>query len=448
MRRPVTADERLFGTDGIRGRVGTDPITPSFAYHLGRTLAAHALTPNALVYVGRDTRASSLELETYLAHGFVDGGAQVASLGVLPTPGISYCTKESPADFGIVITASHNPHEYNGFKLFGSDGAKLDDPVEHQIEQWLLNSDRKKPARDLEALDPDHRASDSYLKMLTASATQIGHNGLRIVVDCAHGATTTTAAQIFGHLCNDLHFIGNAPNGVNINKDVGSTSLSAVQRSVMELKADLGIAFDGDGDRVLFVDDHGDLVGGDQVLYLLAKRHLTSDASEDGVVGTIMSNHGLQIALDKIGIPFIRADVGDKNVYDELKSRQWRLGGEPSGHLIWRDIAETGDGILIGLCVIDVIHRERSSLRQLVASVSMLPQAERNVHSPKPHDSLQKTEVKELITQFRTLVASEGRLLVRASGTEPLIRVMVEHQVATTANEFADTLASSISAAI
>ncbi len=445
--RLLTADERLFGTDGIRGRVGSDPITPSFAYHLGRTLAVHALTPNALVYVGRDTRASSLELETYLAYGIVDGGAQVASLGVLPTPGISYCTKESPADFGIVITASHNPHDYNGFKLFGSDGAKLDDHVEHQIEQWLLNSDREKPARDLEALDSDHISADSYLKMLTVSATQIGQTGLRIVVDCAHGATSKIAAQAFGYVAEDLHVIGDAPNGTNINKEVGSTSVDAIQRSVSELDANLGITFDGDGDRVLFIDDRGNLVGGDQVLYLLAKRHLTSNSSNSGVVGTVMSNHGLQIALDEIGIPFVRTDVGDKNVYDELMSREWRLGGEPSGHLIWRNVADTGDGILIGLSVVEAIHRTGLSLRQLVASVPMMPQVQRNVPSPNPSALLQKPGVRKLIAQFSELIKADGRILVRASGTEPLLRVMVEHHEADEANKLANELMNAISAA-
>ena len=448
MRRPVTVDERLFGTDGIRGRVGTDPITPSFAYHLGRVLATNTLAPNALAYIGRDTRDSSLALETYLAHGISDAGAQVASLGVLPTPGISYCTKAGPAELGIAITASHNPHEYNGFKLLDAEGAKLDSDTERQIEQDLLNTDRSDPEETLEALKAPRSSTIAYIELVKTEAEQVGQTGLRIVVDCAHGATTEVATEVFKYVSDDLHFIGATPNGFNINKGVGSTSIDAIRRSVSELEADIGISFDGDGDRVLFVDDEGNLVGGDQVLYLLAKRHLIPNQATSGVVGTIMSNHGLQIALDEIGIPFVRTDVGDKNVYDELRARQWRLGGEPSGHLIWRDVAETGDGILIGLCVLDAVHRDRSSLRQLVASVPMLPQAQRNVPSPNPHLSLQKPTVKALVSKFAARVQSDGRLLVRASGTEPLLRVMVEHHEADQANKFADELTSAILAAI
>lgn len=448
MRRPVTVDERLFGTDGIRGRVGTEPITPSFAYHLGRVLSARTLPPNALVYVGRDTRESSLSLETHLAKGIVDGGARVASLGVLPTPGISYCTKKGPADLGIAITASHNPHDYNGFKLMGSDGAKLDDHSEQQIENKLRRSDRKEPENSFEALALAHTSADIYLDMLKEKAAQLGQTRLRVVIDCAHGATTEIAAQVFEHVSDDLHFIGDSPNGININRNVGSTSLNAVQRSVREMSADIGIAFDGDGDRVLFIDDGGDFVGGDQVLYLLAKRHLSENLATSGVVGTSMSNHGLQVALDELEIPFVRTDVGDKNVYDELISRQWRLGGEPSGHVIWRDVADTGDGILIALSVIEAMHHEGMSLRQLVASIPMLPQAQRNVPSTNPQVALQTPSVSELISRFTALMQPDGRVLVRASGTEPLLRVMIEHRDANNANKLADELANAISAVI
>lgn len=444
----MTVDEGLFGTDGIRGRVGTDPITPSFAYHLGRVLASHTLAPNTLVYVGRDTRESSLSLETHLAHGILVGGAQVASLGVMPTPGISYCTKEGPADLGIVVTASHNPHDYNGFKLLGSDGAKLGDDVEQKIERELRSSVRRKPEQSSEALELAHSSAVVYLEMLQERAAQIGRTGLRIVIDCAHGATSEIAAKVFKYVSDDLHFIGDSPNGININRDVGSTSIDAIKRSVSEMNADIGVTFDGDGDRVLFIDDQGNLVGGDQVLYLLAKRHLAPNQVASGVVGTIMSNHGLQVALEEIGIPFVRTDVGDKNVYDELIFRRWRLGGEPSGHLIWRDVADTGDGILIGLSVLEAIHHERLSLSQLVASVRMLPQAQRNVAALNPHASIQKSEVKELVSQFESRIESHGRLLVRASGTEPLLRVMVEHRRENDANNLADELANSISAAI
>ena len=259
---------------------------------------------------------------------------------------------------------------------------------------------------------------------------------------------TAVAVHVFEGIFKDAHFIGNSPNGININRGVGSTSIDAVQRSVRDLNADIGITFDGDGDRVLFIDDQGDLIGGDQVLYLLAKRHLVSNQDRNGVVGTIMSNHGLQLALEEIGIPFVRTDVGDKNVFDELASRHWRLGGEPSGHIIWRDVADTGDGVLIALSVVEAVQHEGLPLRQLVTSMSMLPQAQLNVPSPNAHTSLQKPNVKDVVAKFKSRVLPDGRLLVRASGTEPLLRVMVEHREAATANRLADELAHAISVAI
>ncbi len=440
--------ERLFGTDGIRGRVGVDPITPSFAFHLGRVLAAHAIKPGALVYVGRDTRESSVLLETYLAHGIQEGGGRIESLGVLPTPGISYCTRNGAAEYGIAITASHNPYDYNGFKLFSSDGRKLDDQTEFSIERELTRSTRSNPDGDIDALAEDSLTRSLYVKMLNEKASQVGQTGLKGVVDCANGATTTVATQVFERVFDVLHMIGDSPNGININKNVGSTSVEALQRSVRELKADIGITFDGDGDRVLFVDDQGELVGGDQVLYLLARRHLRSDRSTGGVVGTVMSNHGLHLALEEIDIPFVRTDVGDKNVYDEMLSRNWRLGGEPSGHLIWRDVAETGDGIVIALSVLEVIQHAQTRLRQLVEPISMLPQVQLTVPSTTPEADVQKSEVKDLVLQFSDRVKPDGRLLARASGTEPLIRVMVEHRDAITANQLAEELANAISTSI
>lgn len=447
-RRPVTMCERLFGTDGIRGRVGIDPITPSFSYHLGKVLARHTPKPEGLLYIGRDTRESSQLLETYLAQGIREGGARIESLGVLPTPGISFCTKHGPADFGVAITASHNPHEYNGFKLFSSDGTKLGVEVEYELEQELIDSDRLKFDGRLENLATSDLSRNLYLEILREKADQVGQTGMTAVVDCAHGATTAIASLVFEGVFDDLQFIGNSPNGMNINRDVGSTSVDAIQRAVRKLQADIGIAFDGDGDRVLFVDDQGELVGGDQVLYLLAKRHLVPNREQTGVVGTIMSNQGLELALEGIGIPFVRCDVGDRNVYDELASRHWRLGGEPSGHIIWRDVADTGDGILVALSVLEAMQREGLPLRQLVAPASMLPQVQRNIPSRNPQALLEKSQVKDLLSRFESLLTPNGRLLVRASGTEPLLRVMVEHHEADTAEQLADELEHAISATI
>ena len=365
------------------------------------------------MYVGRDTRESSLELETYLAHGIQKGGARIESLGVLPTPGISYCTKMGSAEYGVSITASHNPYDYNGFKLFGSKGEKLNDQTELGIEQQLTRSVRRDPVGSFEAVPVNGRSRSLYVDMLFEVASRVGPTGLKGVIDCANGATIEVATHVFEQVFDDLYLIGNEPNGVNINKDVGSTSVDALQRSVRDLKADIGITFDGDGDRVLFIDDQGELIGGDQALYLLARRHLVSDGDTSGVVGTVMSNHGLQMALDEIDIPFVRTDVGDKNVYDELLARNWRLGGEPSGHLIWRDVSDTGDGILIGLSVVDAIKHADMPLCQLVDPVPMLPQVLRNVASSKPQADLRKSEVSDLVVQFTERVKSDGRLLVR-----------------------------------
>ena len=444
----MSLGDQLFGTDGIRGRVGIDPVSPLFAHHLGQTLAAHVVKPGALVYVGRDTRESSLQLETYVTHGLLEGGCKVESLGVFPTPGISYCTKNSSADFGVAITASHNPYEYNGFKLFSLGGEKLDENAERRIEHYLTKSTHTISAKIYEPIAGDPRSRFPYLNMLNATASQIGRTGLKGVVDCANGATTTVAAQVFEQVFDDLHLIGNSPNGVNINKNVGSTSVETLRQSVRELAADIGITFDGDGDRVLFVDDQGELVGGDQVLYLLARRHLEPNQGFSGVVGTVMSNHGLQIALEEIGIPFVRTDVGDKNVYDQLLSRNWRLGGEPSGHLIWRDASEMGDGIVIGLSVLEAMVHADKPLHELVGHFSMLPQVQRHVPSRSPQSAIQTPAVKDLVIEFDERVKPGGRLLVRASGTEPILRIMVEHQETDEANRLADELVTAISAAI
>ena len=443
----MTTGGGLFGTDGIRGRVGVDPVTPAFAYQLGRVLAAHTYGSNALICIGRDTRESSLTLEAYLTQGIRDGGVQVESLGVLSTPGISFCTKHGASSYGIAITASHNPFEYNGFKLFSSAGTKLDQETERLLEHELRQLDRQTSAVRVETVEVSSTSRSRYLDMVRDRAAQIGSTGLTGVVDCANGATSEIAASVFGNVFKNLHVIGNSPNGTNINKDVGATSVATLQRTVRELSANIGITFDGDGDRVLFVDDQGDLVDGDKILYLLAKRHLTSDRARGGVVGTIMSNHGLKLALDELDVPFVRTNVGDKYVYEELMSRRWRLGGEPSGHLIWRDVTDTGDGILIGLSVLEATQNAGRTLRDLVAPVPMLPQAQRNVPSSSPAALLETVAVRDLVSEFTARIEPGGRLLVRASGTEPLLRVMVEHQKAETAVRFADELANAIGVA-
>ncbi len=436
--------KQLFGTDGIRGLVGVDPVTPSFAFHLGRVLACFFLSSQATVCTGRDTRQSSKALEAQLIAGLHEGKVHVETLGVMPTPGIAYCTRHSPADLGVAITASHNAFEYNGFKLFSHKGEKLHREHEQAIEQALFETPRTSPAREYSDGDVNSELRDAYLDFLRGRAMRIGKVSLTGVVDCAHGATTMTAPKMLNEVFDKLHWIGNKPTGTNINDHVGSTYLETTQNKVRATRADIGIAFDGDGDRVLLVDHEGTVVDGDQILYLLAK-HSESATDGRGVVGTVMSNHGLQLALNELEIPFVRADVGDKEVYDELVKRQWLLGGEPSGHVIWRAASHTGDGVLIALCLLNLVERLGKSLRELVSEVLMFPQVQRGVYAPNPALFAESPAILAIVTEYRDRIASEGRLLVRPSGTEPLLRVMVEHPDEKTGIEVANALVKAIS---
>ena len=437
--------DALFGTDGIRGRFNVEPITPSFAYHLGCVLAEHVQNPNAPVCVGCDTRQSSGLLQHYLITGFLDHGAKVDSLGVLPTPGIAFAIRHSSASLGVAVTASHNLFEYNGFKLFDSRGEKFNRAAEKHIESMLRQSSRR-PFSDVSEIQcVPSVARQKYLAFLQARATRVGQTKLTGVIDCAHGATTTTAPEVIGLVLNDMHLIGNAPNGTNINAHVGSTALDTLQYRVQEIGADLGIAFDGDGDRVMFVDHEGSIIDGDQILFLLASHWFDGKSSGEGVVGTSMSNHGLSLALQERGVGFVRTDVGDKYVYHEMIKRQWRLGGEPSGHIICRNESHTGDGVLVALCVLEAMENSGRTLQQLVAPMQMLPQVQRSIQTSKPSELFERSSVKRIVADFDKRIESTGRILVRASGTESILRVMVEHADAESARNLADTLANEIS---
>lgn len=438
----MEVDGALFGTDGIRGRFGTDPITPAFAFHLGYVLASKTLEPQALVCVGRDTRASSKELAFFVMAGLMTGGATVEDLFVFPTPGVSHAAETEDVSLGVAITASHNPYEFNGFKLFTASGDKMDVAAEQQLEALLRETPQVEIGGDSAQYlrQVDHRYD--YLELLEQIAEEIGKTQLTGIVDCANGATTESAVGLFEPVFKEAIYIGDKPNGFNINDGVGSTSIDFVRNAVVREQADIGIAFDGDGDRVLFIDETGSVVNGDQILYVLANQRL--ECGYDGVVGTNMSNHGLAVALDNIDIEFVRTNVGDRYVANELEKRGWQLGGEPSGHVIWHELLPTGDGVLTALAILEVMIETGSRLCELVAPVQMLPQQLRNVTTSDPQALMARDEVKGLLAEFAERIGYEGRLLVRASGTEPVVRVMVEHVDESTAIKLAGAVAREI----
>ena len=428
---------QFFGTDGIRGRFGEEPVTAETAYRLGRVLADTTGNSNARICVGQDTRESSEVLARYFARGVRDGNCQVERLGVLSTPGVAYHTKHSDVSFGVAITASHNPYEYNGFKVFSKHGTKLDRVAENRLERRLLTS-RYKPEdfKNLHAIDSTSDAIEgTYFKFLRDRAARLGELSLSAVVDCAHGATTEIAPQVLGVLIPQLQVIGNQPNGRNINLGCGSTAIEALRQAVLATKADIGIAFDGDGDRALFVDALGQVVNGDQVLYLLASFYQAELGEQAGVVGTVMSNLGLSDALQVLDIPFARTDVGDRQVANELDRRGWQLGGEPSGHVIWKREGHIGDGVLLAICVLEVMKSSTMPLHDLVAPVRMAPQVQCDVAVENASVLFAQPSVSHAIAEVSELIGCQGRLLVRPSGTEPVLRVMVEHRSQAKAEE-------------
>lgn len=365
------------------------------------------------------------------------------SLGVLPTPGISFCTRHSEANLGVAITASHNPYSFNGFKFFDADGEKIDFESESQQLRALAENPAALPDSNAVSLPLASSVRQQYLTALRDRASRIGQLKMKAVVDCANGATAESAPLVLSEVISDIQFIGASPDGTNINDGVGSTNLETTQEAVLEARASLGIAFDGDGDRVLFVDDYGAQVSGDQVLYLLA-RHRSSAKPVGGVVGTEMSNEVLAKALAKLDIAFNRADVGDKHILIKLRENGWTLGGEPSGHVISLEETNSGDGLWSALCVLEIIKKTGATLRELLTDIRLYPQAVRQIdmsnQSALDLDSLER----DIVQSERIRFEGEGRILVRRSGTEPLLRVMVEHPQASIADEVANRLTTAI----
>jgi phosphoglucosamine mutase len=442
---------KYFGTDGIRGLVGQWPISADFMLRLGRAVGS-VLTregkerPNVLI--GKDTRISGYMFEAALEAGLVAAGADVGLLGPMPTPAVAYLTRSMRAQTGIVISASHNPHHDNGIKFFSANGEKLSDEVELAIEQEIdaefvtVPSERLGKARRID--DAVARYAE-YCKGTVAEDFSL--RGLKLVLDCAHGATYQVAPKIFAELGAEVIAIGDKPDGFNINRDVGSTHPQTLQQAVLAHNADIGIAFDGDGDRVQLVDRHAVLADGDDILYVLARSWHAQGTLKGPVVGTLMSNYGLQLALAELDVPLIRANVGDRYVLQQLKEHGGVLGGETSGHVLCLDRATTGDGIVVALAVLEALARSGLDLAAARQGLQKMPQVMLNVRAAGAREALASSEVKRALAEAEQILHGRGRVVLRASGTEPLVRVTIEGADAAEVQRLAEKLAETVKSA-
>ncbi|WP_199097130.1 phosphoglucosamine mutase [Dyella sp. ASV21] len=421
---------KYFGTDGIRGLVGQWPISADFMLRLGRAVGmvlgryGHA---RPKVLIGKDTRVSGYMFESALEAGLVAAGADVALLGPMPTPGVAFLTRSLRADAGIVISASHNPHHDNGIKFFSAHGEKLSDEVELAIEQELDLEFTTVPS---ERLGKAIRVADAVTRYAEFCKSTVAEDfslrGINVVLDCANGATYQVAPKVFAELGAHVVTLGDKPDGFNINRDVGSTHPQSLQQAVVEQGADIGIAFDGDGDRVQMVDRNGKLADGDDLLYVLACNWHPRGLLHGPVVGTLMSNYGLQLALGQFEVPLIRANVGDRYVLQQLKAHGGNLGGETSGHILCLDRATTGDGIVSALAVLEALVDGGQDLAQARQGLHKMPQVMINVRAEGAREALQTDAVRAALAEAEQALAGRGRVVLRASGTEPLVRVTVE----------------------
>ena len=435
---------KYFGTDGIRGTVGQSPITPDFALRLahavGRVLRRTQERPTVLI--GKDTRISGYMLESALESGFNSAGVDVVLLGPLPTPGVAYLTRAQRASLGVVISASHNPYPDNGIKFFSAQGTKLPDAWDEEVEAAL---EQPPVWADSASLGKTRRLDDAagrYIEFCKSTfANDLTLRGLKIVVDAAHGAAYHIAPKVFHELGAEVLAIGCAPDGLNINHQVGATHPDALVRAVRANHADYGIALDGDADRVQMVDAAGRLFNGDELLYVMVAARLARDEHVPGVVGTLMTNMAVEEALQRRGVKFMRAKVGDRYVLEELQRQHWLLGGEGSGHLLALDRHTTGDGLISALQVLQACVRSGQTLAQLLADVPLFPQVLLNVRLNPGQDWKTNPVLADAIRDAEAELGAHGRVLVRASGTEPLLRVMVEAREAEQANRCAQRMA-------
>ncbi len=444
-------NRRYFGTDGVRGKVGTAPMTPDFALKLGWA-AGQVLggASGARVLIGKDTRRSGYMFESALEAGFAAAGVESDMLGPLPTPGVAYLTRALRAQAGVVISASHNPHHDNGVKFFGPDGGKLSDEVEAQIEALIeaplqcVESGRLGRARRID--DAQGRYIEFCKRSFPVSRTL---SGLRVVLDCANGAAYRTAPAVFAELGASLHVIGDRPDGFNINRDCGSTHLQALQAAVRAHGADVGIALDGDADRCLMTTASGETIDGDDILFIIARHRHAAGRLRGPVVGTLMSNLGLQHALEALGIEFHRARVGDRYVLELLRLHGGDLGGETSGHTLCLDRSSTGDGTITALQVLKAMIETGQSLAQLGAGMNKCPQVLINLRIDAPvQAALDAPALRICVAEVERALGARGRVLLRASGTEPLIRVMVEAQDEVETRQAAERIADAVRLAL
>jgi phosphoglucosamine mutase len=443
---------KYFGTDGIRGRVGTSPISTDFVLRLGnalgRVLCENSSGARPVVVIGKDTRISGYMFEAALEAGLVAAGADVQLMGPMPTPAVAFLTRTLGADAGIVISASHNPHYDNGIKFFSAEGEKLDDATEAAIEAAL---DGEFVTVESEKLGKAIRTRDAvgrYMEFCKASVPRrFDLKGLKLVLDCAHGATYHIAPLLLRELGADVVTIGAEPNGININDGVGSMHIDNLAAKVRETGAHLGIAFDGDGDRVLMADGQGAPVDGDQLIYLLARDWQASGRLRGPVVGTLMTNYGLERALGKLEIPFVRTKVGDRYVHQALVEGNAVLGGEASGHLLCLDRTTTGDAIIAALQVLEALKRRKVTLREALDGLTMLPQKTINVKLASGARPTEAASVQAALAQAQAAVSGRGRAFLRPSGTEPVVRVTVEADDDTLVKNTLETLAEAVRAA-
>lgn len=436
--------KKYFGTDGIRGRVGQFPITPDFMLKLGWAAGMAFRKMGACrILVGKDTRISGYMFESALEAGLSAAGADVMLLGPMPTPAIAYLTRTFHAEAGIVISASHNPHYDNGIKFFSGQGTKLPDEIELMIEELLDSPMTVEESEKLGKVSRINDAAGRYIEFCKSSVpTSTDFAGLKIVVDCAHGATYKVAPNVFRELGAEVTVLSAAPNGLNINDNCGSTHMGALQAAVVEHGADLGIGFDGDGDRVLMVDHTGAIVDGDELLYIIARDLQERGQLQGGVVGTLMSNLGLELALADLSIPFVRANVGDRYVIAELLERDWQVGGENSGHVVCFRHTTTGDAIIAALQVLLAMKRTGQTLAQSREGLKKCPQVLINVRFEGGSvDPVKHPAVIEACDRVTAAMGGRGRVLLRKSGTEPLVRVMVEGEDESLVRGYADELA-------
>jgi phosphoglucosamine mutase len=442
--------KKYFGTDGIRGKVGEYPITADFMLKLGWAAGrVFAKEGNGFVLVGKDTRISGYMFESALEAGLSAAGVDTRMLGPMPTPAIAYLTRTLRAKAGIVISASHNPYYDNGIKFFSVNGTKLPDELEHEIEEYLEAPMTTVESAKLGKVKRVNDAAGRYIEFCKATVPpQLEFKGMRIVIDCANGATYHIAPHVFREVGAEVVAIGAEPDGLNINDECGATKPENLAAKVMEYRADLGIALDGDGDRIIMVDHKGEIVDGDELIFIIAKSRLEVGKLSGPVVGTLMSNLGMEHALKAIGIELLRANVGDRYVMELLTEKKGILGGEGSGHIICLDKTTTGDGIVAALQVLAEMRRTGKSLYELKSGMKKYPQVLINIRTEKKVKLDEIDAVTQAVAAVEKKLGDKGRVLLRSSGTEPLVRVMVEGVNLEDVNKYATQLANDVKKSI